>query len=56
MRFEFVWSVELFGAAHMCSKWTFVLLEWFVDEHVSLDFVLSVKCSITEGTLVWLLS
>lgn len=54
MGFEFVGSVEFFGAAHMCSKRALVLLKGFVDEHVSLYFVLPVECGVAEGTLVWL--
>lgn len=56
MSFEFVRSVELFGAAHMSPEGTLVLLEGFVDQHVSLYFVLPVECGLTDGAFIWLLS
>lgn len=35
-------------------KGTLVFLEGFMDEHVSLHFVLPVERRFTEGTFVWL--
>ncbi len=80
--FEFVGSVELFGAAHMSPatestdiikhvhmtrcfsahpsprspEGTLVLLEGFVDQHVSLHFVLPVERGLTDGAFIRLLS
>lgn len=56
MSFEFVGSVELFGAAHMSPEGTLVLLEGFVDQHVSLYFVLPVERGLTDGAFIRLLS
>lgn len=52
MGLEFVWSVEFFGAAYMCPKGALVFLEGFMDEHVSLHFVLPVERRLTEGAFV----
>lgn len=46
-------SVKLFFWS-TSPKGTFVFLEGFVDEHVSLHFVLPVERRLTEGALVWL--
>lgn len=56
MGLEFVRSVEFFGAPYMCPERTLVFFKGFVDEHVSLHFVLPVERRLTEGALVWLFS
>lgn len=45
-RYRFHWSLS--------PKGTLVFLEGFMDEHVSLHFVLPIERCLTEGAFVWL--
>lgn len=43
MSLQLIWPVELFTAACVCREGAFVFLEWLMDQHVSLQFVLTVE-------------
>lgn len=44
MSLQLVRPVELLAAACVCREGAFVFLEWLMDQHVSLQFVLAVEC------------
>lgn len=54
MSLQLVWPVELLTAACVCREGAFVLLEWLMNQHVSLQFVLAVECGLTHRAFVGL--
>ena len=52
VKFQFIKSVEFFAAAHVIFKWTFILLDFAVNERVPLQLVISIELGSTLFTLV----
>lgn len=48
MSLQLVWPIELLTAARVCREGAFVFLEWLMDQHVSLQFVLAVECRLAH--------
>lgn len=48
MSLQLIRPVELLTAACVRREGTFVFLEWLMDQHVSLQFVLAIECGLTH--------
>lgn len=48
MSLQLIRPVELLTATCVCREGAFVFLEWLMDQHVSLQFVLAVECGLTH--------